>query len=248
MSSSDYYWSHNLIKGFGKLWFLIIPQESDASGGGASLLGSVVKELNGDLLGLGIFGKDFPEPNHLTQPQLILKALESHRVELKLKDQKLIQEIKYPHLAAEFEKKKVLKTGISDFPGLPISFSIDYSLMEKISIKFGENTRKLFIPAGYLSRLKNFVGGDDSLLSSDINIDKEMIVHQILLTDQYKITFNSEKVFNPEFQTSINVANTINAGKVSFNIDQTSKSSLTVDVHDGKEYLIAIKNIDWDDF
>lgn len=49
MSSSDYYWSRRLIKGFGKMWFLIVPQEANSSGGGASLLGSVVNEISGQI-------------------------------------------------------------------------------------------------------------------------------------------------------------------------------------------------------
>lgn len=120
--------------------------------------------------------------------------------------------------------------------------------MESISIQFGENTRKLFIPAGYLSRLKNFVEGDDSKLATDVNIDKERIIHQILLTDHYKVIFNSESSFSKEFENSLDFANTIKAGEISFKLNQASKRSLTVDVNDGKEYLIAIKDIDWDDF
>lgn len=67
MSSSDYYLNHDLIKGFGKLWPLVSLQEAISSGQGISLSGSVAKELGGDFLGLGIFGQDFPEHNHLTQ-------------------------------------------------------------------------------------------------------------------------------------------------------------------------------------
>jgi hypothetical protein len=45
MSSSDYYWSRQLVQGVGKMWFLKMPQEAEGNnGGGASLLGSVVRE------------------------------------------------------------------------------------------------------------------------------------------------------------------------------------------------------------
>ncbi len=137
MSSANYYWSRRLIQGFGKMWFLIIPQEADSSGGGASLLGSVVNELSGGFLPGGgrIIGKDFPEPNQLTTPQLLLKAIEARRSELSLAtDEQVVAEVKYPDLSVVFEQGDTLKSGVSNFPSLPVSFSIDYSRMAKISM------------------------------------------------------------------------------------------------------------------
>jgi hypothetical protein len=251
MSSSDFYWSRRMIQGFGKMWFLIIPQEADSSGGGISLLGSVVNEVSGGLFpsGGGIIGKDFPEPNHLTTPQILLKEIENHRKELGLlNDELIIQEIKLPNLKVDFEKTDSLKSGAGNFPSIPVAFSIDYSRMEKASIEFGGNTRKLLIPTGYLSKLKNFFNGDDKKITSDISIDKETIIHQILLTDQYTIVFESSSDFNTNFESSLEVANTINSGKVSFELEKTTKRQVSVTVNDGKEYLIALKDIDWDDF
>ncbi|MBW4659752.1 MAG: hypothetical protein KME15_13830 [Drouetiella hepatica Uher 2000/2452] len=252
MSSSNYYWSRRLVRGFGKMWFLIIPQEANSSGGGASLLGSVVNEMSGGLFpggaGFTIIGKDFPEPNHLTTTQLLLKAIESHRKELKLADdEQIVVEVKYPDLNVVFEKSDALKSSVGNFPSLPVSFSIDYSRMEKISIQFGANTRKLFIPTGYLSRLKDFVGGDDSQITTDISIDKETIVHQILLTDRYSVTFESASAFDSNFEAAANLGNMLNAGRILFDIEQTEKKQVTVTVNDGSEYLIALKDIDWDD-
>jgi hypothetical protein len=251
MPSSDYYWSRRLIQGFGKMWFLIVPQEADASGGGASLLGSVVNELSGGLFPAngGLIGKDFPEPNHLTTPQLLLKAIESNRKALGFADdERIVQEVKFPDLNVVFEKDDKLKAGIGNFPSLPVAFSIDYSRMENISIQFGANTRKLFVPTGFLSRLKDFVGGDDQKIAPDVNIDKETIVHQILLTDRYSVTFQSTSTFDTNFEASVKLANTLNAGKATFELEKSQKKKVTVSVDDGKEYLIALKNIDWDDF
>lgn len=250
MSSSDYYWSRRLIQGFGKMWFLIVPQEADASGGGTSLLGSVVNELSGGLFPAngGIIGKDFPEPNHLTTPQLLLKAIEFNRTALGLADdEQIVKEVKFPNLNVVFEKDDKLKSGIGNFPSLPVAFSIDYSRMESISIQFGDNTRKLFIPTGFLSRLKDFVSGDDKQIASDVNIDKETIVHQILLTDQYSIMFQSESTFDTNFEASVKLANTLNAGHATFDLEQSEKKKVTVSVNGGKEYLIALKDIDWND-
>jgi len=252
MSSTDYYWSRRLIKGFGKMWFLIIPQEANSNGGGASLLGSVVNEISGELFpggrGLTILGRDFPDPSRLTTPQLLLKAIESRRKELKLADdEEIVAEVKFPDLNIVFERSDALKSGVDNFPSLPLSLSVDYSRMEKISIQFGANTRKLFIPTGYLSRLKDFVGGDDRKIATDINIDKETIVHQILLTDRYSVIFESVSAFDSDFEANANLVNTLNAGKVSVDLEQSTKRQVTVTVNDGNEYLIALKVIDWDD-
>jgi hypothetical protein len=252
MSSSDYYWSRRLIKGFGKMWFLIVPQEANSSGGGASLLGSVVNEITGqffpDGIGLKIIGLDFPEPNQLTTPQLLLKAIASQRKSLSLADdEQIVTEVKFPDLNIVFEKSDTLRSGVGNFPSLPISLSVDYGRMEKISIQFGANTRKLFIPTGYLSRLKNSVDGDDQKITTDVSIDKETIVHQILLTDRYSVTFESVSAFDSNFEAAANLANTLHAGKISFDLEQSAKKKVTVTVNDGSEYLIALKVIDWDD-
>lgn len=252
MSSSDYYWSRHLIKGFGKMWFLIVPQEAQSTGGGASLLGSVVNEMSGDLFpggsGIQIVGKDFPEPNHLTTPQLLLKAIESQRPSLGLtKDEPIVAEVKYPDLNVVFQRSDSFKSGVGNFPSLPASLSINYSRLERITIQFGANTRKLFIPTGYLSRLKNFVGGDDRKITTDISIDKETIIHQILLTDRYSVTFESASAFDTNFEAAVNLASTLNAGRIAFDLDKTTRRQVTVTVNDGNEYLIALKDVDWDD-
>lgn len=243
MPASDYYWSRHLIDGFGRMWFLIAPQEADSNGGGASLLGSVVNEVHREP-----FGNNFPVPEHLTTPQLILKTLQKHQTAIGLAGQELVQEVRYSSLNISVEKKDSLKAGVGNFPGLPISFSIDYSKMVSVSIQFGANTRKRFIPPGFLGKLKAFFDDDDTRIDPSGIIDRETIVHQILLADQYSITFESELVFGNEVEAAIETANSLNAGKINFGLDLSTRKKLSVTVNDGREYLIAIKDIDWDDF
>lgn len=246
MSASDFYWSRNHFRGFGKMWYLIIPQQADSPGGGRSLLGSVVNENSSFFR--DIFGGDFPEPIHLTTPQLILSAMEERRGTHGIPaDGDLFLQQDFPGVSMSIDKDKVIKAGTGNFPGIPISLGIDYSKAVKISIEFGPNTRKLFIPRGFLSGLKNSVGGDDSVLSSTVNIDKEFIIHEVLLSDQYSIEFESSIAFSPNFEASAGIANTISPG-VDVSIESTTKRNIKVTVDDGKEYLIALKNIDWDDF
>lgn len=250
MSASNYYWTQSQIDGFGKMWFLIAPQEADSSGGGKSLLGSVVNEIPGRLFPSsgGIIGKSFPVPEHMTERQLLLKLLQEKHTALGIDLLEIVQEINYPGLNVSFEKKKVLKTGVGGFPSVPVSFSIDYARMSQITIEFGSNTRKLYIPPRYLGKLKDFVGGDDKKIDPSGIIDKETIVHQLLLTDRYSVVFESEEAFQPQFEVALEQANLSNAGKITFELNNSTKKQVTVTVNDGKEYLIALKDIDWDDF
>jgi hypothetical protein len=251
MSASNYYWSRQLIQGFGKMWFLIVPQEAKASGGGESLLGSVVNEIGGSLFppSGGIFGKDYPEPHHLTTPQLILKTIEVHREKLGIAStEPIVQEINFSGLSIAVDKRKTLKAGVGGFPSLPASLSVDYSRMVSISIKFGANTQKRYIPTGYLSSLKHFLGGDDRKISTSVNIDKETIINQILLTDEYSVTFESESEFDTNFEAAIEQVSVLSTGKITFAFSGATKKRVTVKVQDGQDYLIALRNIDWDNF
>lgn len=251
MASSDYYWTRHLIQGFGKMWFLIVPQEADSPGGGENLLGSVVNEIEGRLFppNGGIIGKDYPEPYPITTPQLILKEIKLHRQELGIvADDPIVQEVKYVGLSLKIDKKRLLKVDVGGFPSLPATLSIDYSRMSSITISFGENTRRKFIPTGYLSSLKNFVGGDDRKIAANVNIDKETIIHQILLTNEYQVTFESISVFDSNFEAAIQQANQLNSGKLELEIDSITRQQVSVAVRGDRDYLIALKDIDWDDF
>jgi hypothetical protein len=253
MSSSSYYWARHLIQGLGKLWFLIVPQEADSPGGGASLLGSVVNEIGGSLFPStgSIIGKDYPEPYHLTTPRLILKTLEEHRQSLGIgSNELLMQEINYAGLRINVEKRRVLKSGVGGFPSLPASLSVDYSRIVSISIEFGKNTRQQYIPVGYLSRLKTFYRGDATKIpgSEGVNIDKETIIHQILLTKEYSVTFESTASFDANFEAALNQSSALSGGRITASFGNQTKKQVTVNVKGDRDYLIALKDIDWDDF
>ena len=246
MSSSDYYWSR--VPGFGRMWFLILPRDAESTAGGKDLIGSVVRDHEDPIFGpTGIFGKTYPEPNFLTTPQIILDAIEKNRSALGITPlEKIIQEDKFSTgVRIEVEKRNILKSGIANFPSLPASFSIDYSRMNKVTMEFGAGTIKRVIPSGYLSRLKDFYNGDDSKVpgSAGINISEETIIHQILLTKQYSVTFESLEEFKSQTDIAIAQANVASAGVMFHKI--TSKR-IVAKVDDGNEYLIAVNDIDWD--
>jgi len=78
MSIEEYYFARNTIPRFGKLFFLKVLQEADSSGGGESLLGSVVQEVEDKVW--GIFpGKEYPVPIHMSAPTIVRKAIEENK-------------------------------------------------------------------------------------------------------------------------------------------------------------------------
>ncbi|MCU0566657.1 MAG: hypothetical protein MUF49_08680 [Oculatellaceae cyanobacterium Prado106] len=253
MSSSDYYWSRQLVQGAGKMWFLKIPQEAEGNSGGASLLGSVVREKSGQLFpggsGLNIIGKDFPVPQHVTTPQLLLNRILANRQALKIPEtENIVEEIALAGVdKLVIEKSDRLEADIGNFPSLPVHLEIDYGRMERITLQLGSNTRKRYILRGYLKRLKDSVGNDDSLITTDVSIDKETIIDEILLTDRYSVTFESVERFSPKFKANAMQIPALSAGTVSVDFEQASKKQVTITVDNGKDYLIALKDVDWDD-
>jgi hypothetical protein len=247
MPSSDLYWSRNAVKGF-DMWFLIVPQKASSDGGGANFLGSVVRDRAGKLFpggsGLNIIGKSFPILDIAAQPQLILHQIEKLK---KTADEQVVLEQNCSGLNIVVEKSDGLRSGVGQFPGMPVALDVDYERMERVSIQLGDGTRRLYIPKGYLNRLKKSVGGDDNQLTSDISVDQETIVDGILLTDRYSVTFESTEAFAAKFEAKVNQINVLNGGKVSFEFDQKSRKQVTVNIDDGSEYLIALQDIDWDD-
>ncbi|NJR38554.1 MAG: hypothetical protein HC781_06510 [Leptolyngbyaceae cyanobacterium CSU_1_4] len=249
MASSDFYWSR--VPGFGKMWFLILPRNADSPAGGRSLIGSVARDHQDRFLGAtGLFGKNFPEPNILGDAQIILNAIEINRAALGIKPEvEIIREETFPpNFQIEVDKNNALKIDVANFPSLPVSFSIDFSRMSKVTLEFGSGTVKRMMRTDFLSLLKNFLDGDDSKVpnSAGINISKETIVHQILLAKQYSVTFESLVEFKTQTDVAIAKANRDNAGKIMFALDTSTRKKITVQVDDDTEYLIALNDIDWD--
>ncbi|MEP0912599.1 hypothetical protein NDI45_16945 [Leptolyngbya sp. GB1-A1] len=243
MPSSNFYWSRNLISGFGKMWFLITPQETDSNGGGASLLGSVVEEFDG-----GLFSY-YPAPYHMATPKLIRDAIELRRDKLNLDNgESIVLEIKFASLRISTERRKSIKSGIGNFPSIPVFLDVDYSRMVSITVEL-ESAKMQYISTDYLSRLYKLVDGDDNLIepSLGIDIDNNYIVDQILLANQYNVIFESDSNFSSQFEAEISFVNAQNAGKISVSLDRVNKKRVTAKVHNGQDYLVAFKVIDWDD-
>jgi hypothetical protein len=250
MPPSDFYWSRNLIRGLGKMWFPLSLQEATSTGGGESLLGSVVEELHGGFLGL----QQYPAPYHMATPKLILDALQKRRSALELPAELTLRaNLAVPQQTLNVTKKASLKTGVGPFPSLPGTFSldVDYSRMVSVSISFGSNTHIKYIPTDFLSRLYNSVKGDAAKVDKNlaIRIDDNYIVDQILVANEFTVTFESQEEFDAEFQAKLDYLNTLQpvSGQATFTFDQQKKKRVTIQIKGGPDYLLALKVLDWDD-
>ena len=250
MAADDYYWSEGLIKGFGKMWFLLAPQEASGGGGAQSLLGSVVEELSGGWLGLG---RKFPAPYHMTTPGLVLNAIDARRGALGLAGAQLVESatLAGPTQNYKVDRKGSLKAGAGPFPSLPanLNLDIDYSRMRNITISFGDSSTAHYIPTDYLARLYRSEQGDLKKLfpSVVIPIDDNYIVDEILLARDFTVTFDSDSKFDDEFTAKLEALKSVAPANISISVSGSSQSSVVARIKGEKDYLVALKVIDWDD-
>ena len=254
MSSSEYYWSRKLVRGFGKMWFPIVAHNASSPGGGESLLGSVVKEIvSGWFSFLGI-GEHYPMPYHMTKPRLIHDRLDAGRSELGIgSNENLILEagVNAPGQTLRVEEKHKLKADVGPFPSLPVSagLDIDYSRIKNATIQFGPDTKVQYIPRDYLARLHRSLDGDSDRIDPSVAIDiaENYIVDRILLAKSFTVTLESKSKFDAEFRAKLDAVNSLPdvQGKVSFSTDSDRRINANIDA--GEYYLIALKVVDWDD-
>ena len=106
-----------------------------------------------------------------------------------------------------------------------------------------------YIPTGYLAQLYQAVSGDATQIQPGlaIRIDDNYIVDQILLAQDFSITFESEADFDAEFNAKLEHLSALPEveGKVAFN--RKTNKRIEVKVQNGPSYLVAFKVIDWHD-
>jgi len=249
MPASDFYWSKRLIPGFGKMWFPLAIQEATSSGGGLNLLGSVVEELKGGLFGLF---ERYPAPYSMAKPRLILEALQHDAVSLGINGTIVeAEKLSAPAMNLQFSKKDALKLGAGPFPSLPVALNldVDYSLMEKIEIRFGASVDVEFIPTDYLARLYRQYGGDarKALPGVAIEVDANYIVDQVLLARDFSIAFESSQQFDAEFDAKLEALKALPNVGGKIDIGRESSRRVVIGVSGGPTYLVAFKTLDWDD-
>ena len=119
MSVSTYYLSKTKEGKFGSVFFLKQLQESDSSGGGQNLLGSMVQWIddNGPI-GIGIGGSDYAIPQCMSTPKALIKELDKRKAELGIDGTSTLQiKVSASKETIKLEKKVVFDLETQKFKG-----------------------------------------------------------------------------------------------------------------------------------
>jgi hypothetical protein len=234
----------------GKMYFLKDLQKADSPGGGRSLLGSIVQEVREKFLGI-VVSKEYPVPMHMSVPRIILKDIESRSSHLGFSDSDPIilpQSLVPAQRSLTIDRKYIFGVGAGPFPSVPVNLGIDvdYGRVRKITLSFGEGTKREYIPLGYLARLYEHVGGDPA--SIDITLAENNVVTSILVTKNLKVTFESEAKFDSEFKAKLKSFGSVPevGAKVAYKMETDKK--VAAELSGETEYLVALAVRDWDDF
>ncbi len=247
MSSSNLYWTRNLVNGFGKMWFPLVLRELKDQHDNA-LLGSVVEELSSGFL---FFGSSYPAPHSMSDPNLVLNVLAGMAGDLDLHEPRAFIEHKgrIPDQVVQFGEGVAASAGTGLFPAIPadIGLTIDYSSLTSATIGFGDDARVRQIPMDYLARLHRKLGGDASKIDPDVSIaiEDQYIVKSILIAKEYTIEFQSRSGLDSAFDAKLNKLNKQHEGLLKFN--RRSNKQYAVEVKNRNPYMIGFSVVDWDD-
>lgn len=253
MPIDEYYFSQRAVPKFGKMYFLKVPQEAGSTGGGESLLGSVVKEVTDWTTFLHVIPwRWYPVPRHMSTPAGVLKYMETNREKLALDSEPIVLEVKLAGAkeGITFKREATFGGGISKFPSIPaeLGLDVDYSLLREAKLSFSAGTRMKYIPTGYFGRLHALVNGKHRQIDSSGVIGDNNIVSSILLAKDFTVVFKSDKTFNTEFKLKVEAANAGPSGEAKVTYKVTSNKTVEAKVKGKKLYLIALAVSDWDDF
>jgi hypothetical protein len=205
----NYYFAQRLIQGWGNMYFLKILQEASASGGGESLLGSVVQSLDDYwLIDIWPFASDYPAPLQMSTPQSVLTFMKTHATAIFTPPPTQIV-VDIPVAASAqtntFDRKDVYSIGAGPFPSLPLTLAIDvdYSKLDEITVSYGAGAVLKYIPMGFYGALYKFVAGDFSKVDTNVNIKDNFVVDSVLLANNFSVTFKSREAFGADFQTKL---------------------------------------------
>lgn len=229
------YWLKGVLRGFGPMLFLRVPQYAPAGSATRRLLGSYVDEVD-----YGLFGsRCAPTLNHAWQPEFFLDQARPHVPGIDL-----VQETELAGLRQTFkiDKKAGLKAKAS-FPGAPASagFELDYSKLETTTIEFGEGSKKYYLPSQVIKRAyEKFASMSDRV--DPVIFDREvMLVDQIAIVRNLKIEVESKSTFGTDVDAKVEKVTKVEAG---VEYKRESDRKLSLKISDDKEYLFAVSAVE----
>jgi len=252
MGAQDYYFSSKSMPTLGRMWILKMLQEASGSGGGLSMLGSVVQEASerGGFLGLGV--SHYPVPMLMSQPRIVTRALEGVRPELGLKPDDpivLIQGLTIANQRIMVNRKDAFTTGVGPLPSLPATFGVDvdYGKMLSATINFGARAELRYIPLGYLGGLYRHVNGTATAVDPTGVLENNYVVDSVLLTTDVEVSFTSAERFTGDFNAKLAALGSIPAANLNVTYQQKDDRTVVAKVLGERVWLAAFSVSEWHD-
>jgi hypothetical protein len=238
---SDLYFSRSIIRGLGAVYCLRIPQEAPNGSGPRRLLGSYVDETGGGFLS----GKSVPGVNHAWEPEYFLSLLPTLTGTA---GKSYVQEASLAGFKQTVKIEKSAGANLNgSFPGAPLSagIQVDYKRLKTADIEFGPGSLKRYIPRGFIKAAYEELAEDSDKYATVVFDKDNMLVDQIILTSNLKVTVESQADFGASFEAKAEAVNKLGGG---IKYSRKSERHYEVSVSDGKEYLFAIGAIEANKF
>jgi len=252
VGAQDYYFSSKSMPTLGRMWILKMLQDASGSGGGISMLGSVVQEATerGGFLGLGV--SHYPIPMLMSQPRIVIRALEGMRPELGLKPDEpivLVQGLTIANQSIMVNRKDAFTTGVGPLPSLPATFGVDvdYGKMASATINFGATAELRYIPLGYLGGLYRHVSGTATAVDATGVLEHNYVVDSVLLTTDVEVGFTSAEQFTGDFDAKLAALGSIAAGNLKVTYRRMDDRTVVAKVSGERLWLAAFSVSEWHD-
>jgi len=252
MAAQDYYFSSKSMPTLGRMWILKMLQDVSGSGGGLSMLGSVVQEASerGGFLGLAV--SHYPIPMLMSQPGIVTRALAGIRPELGLAPDDpivLVQALTIANQTIMINRKDAFATGVGPLPALPATFGldVDYGKMVSATINFGTTAELRYIPLGYLGGLYRHVNGTATAVDPTGVLEDNYVVDSVLLTHDVEVSFTSAERFTGDFDAKLTALGSIPAGNLKVIYRRMDDRTIVAKVRGEKAWLAAFSVSEWHD-
>ncbi len=241
-SRKDYYFARSAVRGFGRLFFLKVPQRADQDSPAANLLGSMVVEED-----YGPFGtKICPRPQNSYRVGIIRDIMKN---DLSLSQQEIVNRTNFSGASFSTKISKSLSgSGNAPFPlALSLGLDVNYSKLRTADVSFGDETFQKHIPTDLLALTYQHIAknsGDYADYSILMNDDR-MVIDRALYSKKFRVIVESETKFDASFEAKAESAADTELG---IKYERVSEYKYAYEVDTTTPYLIALGGVEADEY
>lgn len=233
----DWYFANAPVRGAGKMFLLLLPQEIVRGSDAGKLIGSVVREVDYGFL----FKKQCPEPVSALQPGAAIKEL-ARAAGVKPADMKGKRILG----GAELSLDKVSDFSVgakANFPGSPVAggVDLDWKRVKSVDVAFGEGSYAVDLRMGLVENGLKAARRAKADYASQLFDDDYMIVTSVLIAKGLSVKVTSKEQFSADFKAAAQRVSDTHAA-VSFN--QVDDMAYELKVAETKEHLFGIAAVE----